>query len=920
MKKLRIISILLALMMIISAALAQAANADGGLPFGDVPENKWFYSAVKTVYEAGIMNGVTENEFRPNDPMTRGQFVTIIARVSGEDVSGMATEANFSDTAKKRFYSDALGWCVKNGLINGYPDGSFGPERPILRQEFAAVFVRYLDYEKLPINGEDIAAKFGDEETFPKYAREAIETLRLTGLVKGDKAGNFNPKNNMTRAEIAQVIARFLSLTEGVEMVKDGQTDYVVVCAPGAEQAAERVRWQIKTLTGADVPVVTDETAPAEHEIVLGETNRGGGIDPAGLGEDGYEIRTDGEKYFVGGVTPEGIYRGVTALLKSGRVSGNSFCLPEDADSRVPFEYPIGRLTVNGRDISEYAIVYPEDASPSVMTGVNDLVNYIEKACGVRLETTAVRTSPAIVVDQTVVTIEGSYNFGEENYSIKSEGDDVVIKGSPVRGAMYGCYAFLEKCVGWYFLTPEIDYLEKTDTVNVRDVDVTYSPCFEYRENYWRGAMNSEAYSAKQQLNGNTYKEEYGGGIHYSGGRVHTVQALTDGAYDQSTQPCFNDEEIYSTVLGNVMKLLEKDPDARIISVSQNDNSNACQCEKCRAVREEEGSEAGNVIRFVNRIADDVKAAGYDKVAIHTLAYAHTVQVCKTKPRDNVLVQYCTMGNCFNHPIDTDLNCSMKENYPHEQYLTDWNGITDRIWVWDYGTHFTNYLNPTANYRYSVLCGNIRFFLEHGVSGLFNQGAYTSSARTGEFSEMRNFLLAEIMKDPYMTEERFYELMDLFLRGYYGEDAAPSIRGFIDIMLTDENDDDWLQYGGTEEFAKSLRFRKQLDRMTELFRNAELATDTYYQWECADVDSVQKDFLVLTSKFLRNYGSADDSGKAAIREEGFTMAQKMRKYGLCISEGVRPPKFDSPDQVTVAPCIWKTILNSDGTPVHPEEP
>ena len=109
MKKSRIISILLALMMIIPAALAPAANADGGLSFGDVPENKWFYSAVKTVYEAGIMNGVTENEFRPNVPMTRGQFVTIIARVSGEDVSGMAAEAKFTDTAKKRFYSDALG-------------------------------------------------------------------------------------------------------------------------------------------------------------------------------------------------------------------------------------------------------------------------------------------------------------------------------------------------------------------------------------------------------------------------------------------------------------------------------------------------------------------------------------------------------------------------------------------------------------------------------------------------------------------------------------------------------------------------------------------------------------------------------------------------------------------------------------------
>ncbi len=919
MKKLRFFSALLAALLLFSATPA-VYSSDDTLPFRDVPENKWFCGAVKAVYEAGIMNGITENEFRPNDPMTRGQFVAIIARVSGEDVSGMTAEAKFSDTAKKRFYSDALGWCVKNGLINGYPDGTFGPNRPILRQEFAAVFVRYLDYKKLTIEGDDVADSFADSAKFPKFAKEAIEALRLTGLVKGDKAGNFNPKANMTRAEIAQVIARLLPYIKGVEMVKDGMTDYVVVCAPGAEQAAERVQWQIKTQTGAEIAVVTDGAPAQEREIVLGETNRSGGIDPAGLGEDGYEIKTEGEKYFIGGETPEGIYRGVTALLKSGKANGTSFNLPETPDVRVPFEYPVGKLTINGRDIAEYVIIYPEDASPSVMTGVNDLVKYIEKACGVRLETTtAARTAPAIVVDQTPVAIEGSYNFNEENFSIQSEGDNIIIKGSPVRGAMYGCYGFLEKCVGWYFLTPEVDYLEKAETVDIKDVDIVYSPYFEYRCNYWRGAMNSDAYSAKQQLNGNTRSETYGGGIGYTGGAVHTLQNLTNGEYDQSTQPCFNDEEIYSTVLGNVMTLLENNPDARIISVSQNDNTNACQCETCQAVREEEGSEAGNVVRFVNRIADDVRAAGYDKVAIHTLAYAHTVEVCKTKPRDNVLIQYCTAENCFNHPIDTKDRCGHKEDVPHEQYLTDWSGICSRIWVWDYGTHFTNYLNPTANYRYSVLCGNIRFFYEHGVSGLFNQGAYTSSARTGEFSEMRNFLLAEIMKDPYMTEERYYELMDLFLRGYYGADAAPYIREFIDLILTDDHDDTWGQYGGTEEFSKSLRFRKHLDRMTELFRNAGLATDTYYQWECADVDSVQKDFLVLTLKFNTEYNKADEEGKAAIREEGFTMAQKMKKYGLSISEGIRSPKFDSPDQVIFPPSRWKILVGSDGIPLPPDE-
>ena len=204
----RVVSAFLTLLFLLAASAP--IMSEGELPFRDVPSNKWFHGAVKTVYEAGIMNGITEDEFKPNDPMTRGQFVTIIARVSGEDVSGMASEAEFTDTVRKRFYSDALGWAVKNGLINGYPEGTFGPDKPILRQEFAAVFVRYLEYKHLTINGEDVAGQFADAAKFPKFAKDAIETLRLTGLVKGDKAGNFNPKSNMTRAEIAQVIARFL--------------------------------------------------------------------------------------------------------------------------------------------------------------------------------------------------------------------------------------------------------------------------------------------------------------------------------------------------------------------------------------------------------------------------------------------------------------------------------------------------------------------------------------------------------------------------------------------------------------------------------------------------------------------------------------------------------------------------------------
>ncbi len=208
------LTVVMLLAMIVSAIPTGAASSD--MPFVDVKAGKWYYKAIQRVYELGWMNGMDATHFAPNDPMTRGQFVTIIARISGKDYSGMASEAKFSDTTKKRFYSDALGWCVKNGIINGYPDGTFKPDNPILRQEFAAVFDRFLKLQNQEIIGTDIADKFKDESTFPKFAKTAIETLRKTGLVKGDDKGNFNPKNNMTRAEIAQVLARYADYLDSI--------------------------------------------------------------------------------------------------------------------------------------------------------------------------------------------------------------------------------------------------------------------------------------------------------------------------------------------------------------------------------------------------------------------------------------------------------------------------------------------------------------------------------------------------------------------------------------------------------------------------------------------------------------------------------------------------------------------------------
>ncbi|MBR7032414.1 MAG: leucine-rich repeat protein [Clostridia bacterium] len=225
MKKL--IAVLLSLSFVFALLSAFPASA-AALPFRDVPENEWFYEPVKAVYEAGIMKGTSAVTFGPQSPMTRGQIVTILSRMSGDEVAGMASEMSFRDVNRAEYYADPIGWAVKNGIAKGMSETAFEPETPVLRQEFAAFFVRYMRYKGISFP-EATVTPFPDK--FPDWAAEDIETLHRTGLVKGDDAGKYNPGAKMTRAEIATVTDRFVSMTPADPMYDALETLTSMRCA-----------------------------------------------------------------------------------------------------------------------------------------------------------------------------------------------------------------------------------------------------------------------------------------------------------------------------------------------------------------------------------------------------------------------------------------------------------------------------------------------------------------------------------------------------------------------------------------------------------------------------------------------------------------------------------------------------------------
>ncbi len=163
---------------------------DEGLPFTDVPEGAWYYEAVKQVYEAGLMNGVTDTLFDPDGTMTRAMFWTILARASGMDTDGGAT-----------WYAVAQQWAVENGVSDG--TDAMGA---LTREQLVTMLWR--------LNGEPVVNYLittPDANQISPWALEAMKWAASTGLIEGDENGTLPPTATCTRAQAATFLVRYLT-------------------------------------------------------------------------------------------------------------------------------------------------------------------------------------------------------------------------------------------------------------------------------------------------------------------------------------------------------------------------------------------------------------------------------------------------------------------------------------------------------------------------------------------------------------------------------------------------------------------------------------------------------------------------------------------------------------------------------------
>ena len=175
-------------------------------PFSDVDADDWYYEYVKYINSNKLMNGITADKFAPNDTVTRAMFVTVLYRMEKEPV---AAKADFADVPEGAYYENAVGWAVQEGIVNGVSETKFAPDNTITREQMATIIHRYMKYKGLDMNEENAdITSYVDFENISDYAKDAFRYACSKGIISGTSKTTLAPKESLARAQMAAIFQR----------------------------------------------------------------------------------------------------------------------------------------------------------------------------------------------------------------------------------------------------------------------------------------------------------------------------------------------------------------------------------------------------------------------------------------------------------------------------------------------------------------------------------------------------------------------------------------------------------------------------------------------------------------------------------------------------------------------------------------
>lgn len=207
----------------VEKALQDLGGQETGRPIDKMVDLKdpsaWYYEPIAKCMDEGLFKGDNNNQFNPQNNITRAEFAQVLYNYYKDDENVMKTEEGktFNDVQAGKWYYEAIDACAKAGLIAGDDKGNFNPDKPILRQDVALIMMRLsigadaieaLDVEALLQDLANQNLSFSDFPATSPYAQKAMAAA--AGVIFFGNDGKLQPQSNITRAEMAQVMYNFL--------------------------------------------------------------------------------------------------------------------------------------------------------------------------------------------------------------------------------------------------------------------------------------------------------------------------------------------------------------------------------------------------------------------------------------------------------------------------------------------------------------------------------------------------------------------------------------------------------------------------------------------------------------------------------------------------------------------------------------
>lgn len=456
---------------------------------------------------------------------------------------------------------------------------------------------------------------------------------------------------------------------------------------------------------------------------------------------------------------------------------------------------PASAMTLAKSGQTACTIVTSRQSTAPEKTAAKELQSYLRQVTGaefpIKLDSDVAPGARRILVGQSaqVKKLLPDVDWKSLSYDgilIRTVGDDLILAGGRPRGTFYAVYTFLEDTVGCRWWTSTETRIPRLGNLEIGELNTQFTPKMNYREAYYTDTNENPLFALKLKLNGRHYNipKEYGGHRDFIGW-VHTFHlwippkkyfdkhpewfSMVGGKrVGDKAQLCLTNMELVDEMARVCCEAIKKDPSLGMVSVSQNDWVGKCECEKCKAIEDREGSPSGPIVYFVNAVAEKIEKQ-YPEVLVETLAYLYSRKPPATiKPRDNVLIRLCSIDCNFAQPYNTEANKAFRDD------ILKWASISKNLCIWDYVTNFGNSIPPQANMR--IIAPNLRFFQENHAIGIFEQG--DAECSVGDFVRYRTWMLGHLIWDPYQDENK---LKMEFLNGYYGA-AGPYISRYFDVI------------------------------------------------------------------------------------------------------------------------------------------